>query len=154
MPRAERKYALDTNCFIRGFRSPEGVRELQQFHSLFAPFEYLSAVVAQELRAGTRSPAERRKTERHVLAPFERAGRVFAPTARAWHESGDLLSDLARREGMEPGRVSKAFGNDVLLALSCRESGIVLITQNVRDFTRIARLQPFEFVPPWPAPVR
>src|SRR2546421_2953558 len=39
-----------------------------------------------------------------------------------------------RREGPDLGRLSKAFGNDVLLALSCREAGIVLVTDNARDF--------------------
>ncbi len=152
MPRAERKYALDTNCFIHGFRTPAGVAELQQFHRLFAPFEYLSVVVAQELRAGTRTAADRRKLERHVLAPFVRTNRILTPSPRAWHDSGDLLSDLVRREGLELGRVPKAFANDVLLALSCRESGVALVTEHTRDFARIAKLAPFDFVAPWPTP--
>jgi predicted nucleic acid-binding protein len=152
MPRAERKYTLDTNCFIQGFRTPDGVAALQQFHRLFAPFEYLSVVVAQELRAGTRSVVERRKLERHVLAPYIRTGRVLTPSAQAWHDAGDVLSELVRREGLDLGRVSKAFGNDILLALSCREAGVVLVTANTRDFSRIARIAPFDFVSPWPTP--
>ncbi|MBA2626722.1 MAG: type II toxin-antitoxin system VapC family toxin [Gemmatimonadales bacterium] len=152
MARAERKYALDTNCFIQGFRTAAGVAALQQFHRLFAPFEYLSVVVAQELRAGVHSAADRRKLERHVLAPFVRTGRVLTPSAQAWHDSGSLLGDLVRRDGLELGRVSKAFGNDILLALSCREAGVVLVTENTRDFARIAKLAPFEFVTPWPTP--
>lgn len=84
--------------------------------------------------------------ERHVLSVFERSGRTFAPSAGAWHRSGDLLSDLARREGLEIGRVSKSFANDVLLALSCREEGCVLVTANVRDFQRIRRHVPFDFL--------
>jgi len=48
--------------------------------------------------------------------------------------------------------VSKSFGNDVLLALSCREAGLVLVTDNRRDFERIARVAPFDFVDPWPMP--
>ena len=152
MARTERKYALDTNCFIDGLRTAAGVAELQQFHRLFAPFEYLSVIVAQELRAGARTAAERRKLERHVLAPFVRTGRVLTPSTQAWHDSGDLLGELMRREGLELGRTTKAFGNDILLALSCRESGVVLVTENTRDFTRIAKLAPFEFVAPWPTP--
>ena len=52
--RSERTYALYTNLFVRGFRDPVVNLELQQCHRGFAPFEYFSAVVAQELRAGTR----------------------------------------------------------------------------------------------------
>jgi predicted nucleic acid-binding protein len=61
---------------------------------------------------------------------------------------------MVRREGLEVTRASKAFANDVLLALSCRESGCVLVTENERDFGRIRRFVDFEYVPAWPiAPV-
>jgi predicted nucleic acid-binding protein len=151
---AERKYVLDTNLFIRAFRDPAANAALQWFHQLFAPFEYLSAVVAQELRAGARSLADRRTLERHVLDLYIRRGRLVTPSAQAWEDSGDLLATLARDEGLELARVSKASGNDVLLALSCREAGLVLVTENERDFARIARLAPFTFVEPWPVPAR
>jgi len=57
---------------------------------------------------------------------------------------------MARDEGLEIARVSKAFANDVLLALSCRESGCVLVTDNDRDFSRIRRFTQFDFMKPWP----
>jgi predicted nucleic acid-binding protein len=74
------------------------------------------------------------------------------PSAHAWEDSGDVLAELSRREGLDLSRLSKAFGNDVLLALSCREAGIVLVTDNGHDFARIASVVAFEFVKPWPAP--
>lgn len=150
--RSERRYVLDTNLFIRAFRDPAANEELQRFHQLFAPFEFLSAVVAQELRAGARSTPARRLLERQVLEPFVRRDRVVTPSARAWHESGDLLADMAVDEGLDVSRVSKAFGNDVLLALSCREAGVVVVTDNERDFERIRRRVRFAFVGPWPSP--
>ena len=151
-PAIERKFLLDTNLFIQGFRDPHANASLARFHQLFAPFEYLSAVVAQELRAGARSHNDRRLLERHVLGLYRRRGRLVTPSARAWEESGDVLAELARREGLDLSRLSKAFGNDVLLALSCREAGIVLVTDNARDFQRIGRVLAFEFVKPWPTP--
>ncbi|MGH7498531.1 MAG: type II toxin-antitoxin system VapC family toxin [Gemmatimonadales bacterium] len=151
-PAVERKYVLDTNLFIQAFRDTAANAELQRFHQLFAPFEYLSAVVAQELRAGARSPTDRRQLERSVLELYARRGRVVTPSTQAWHDSGDLFAELARREGRAIGRLSKAFGNDVLLALSCREQGLVLITDNRRDFERIGRVVPFQFVDRWPSP--
>jgi len=146
-----RKYVLDTQIFIDAFRDPMANETLQRFHRAFAPFEYLSVVVAQELRAGVTQERDRKVLERNVLDVFERAGRTFAPTASAWHRSGDLLSDMARKEGLEIGRVSKSLANDVLLALSCREAGCVLVTGNERDFHRIRRYVSFEYVKPWPA---
>jgi predicted nucleic acid-binding protein len=151
-PAAERKYVLDTNLFIQAFGDQGANAELHRFHEVFAPFEYLSAVVAQELRAGARSAAARRLLERHVLDVFARRDRVVTPSSRAWHDSGNLLAALARDEGRDVSRLSKAFGNDVLLALSCREAGVVLVTDNLRDFERIQRLAAFHFVGPWPLP--
>jgi predicted nucleic acid-binding protein len=151
-PAIERKVLLDTNLFIQGFRDQEANASLQRFHQLFAPFEYLSAVVAQELRAGARSQHDRRLLERHILSLYRRRGRLVTPSAQAWEGSGDVLAELGRREGLNLSRLSKAFGNDVLLALSCREAGIVLVTDNAHDFERIARVVAFDFVKPWPAP--
>jgi predicted nucleic acid-binding protein len=151
-PAVERKYVLDTNLFIRAFREEGANAELQRFHRLFAPFEYLSAVVAQELRAGAHSAVARRRLERNVLDLYARRGRVVTPSTQAWHDSGDLLAELARRDGLEVGRLSEAFGNDVLLALSCREEGLVLVTDNRRDFERIERQAPFSFMDRWPSP--
>lgn len=148
-----RKYVLDTQLFIDAFRDPIANEVLQRFHRAFAPFEYLSVVVAQELRAGVGRKRDRKALERNVLSVFERSGRTFAPSASAWHRSGDLLSDLTRKEGLEMGRVSKSFANDVLLALSCREAGCVLVTENERDFQRIRRHVSFDYVRPWPGGV-
>jgi predicted nucleic acid-binding protein len=148
--RATPKYVLDTQLFIDAFRDSAANETLQRFHRAFAPFEHLSVVVAQELRAGVTRTEDRKMLERYVLAVFERAGRTVAPSTGAWHCSGDLLSDMARRDGLEVGRVSKSFANDILLALSCREAGCVLVTDNERDFARIRRYVPFDFVTPWP----
>jgi predicted nucleic acid-binding protein len=131
--RAETKYVLDTNLFIDAFRDQSTNIELQGFHEAFAPFEYLSSVVVQELRAGARSGEDLRKLER---------------------KSGDVLARLAQTERLNLGSVTKAFGNDILLALSCREVGMTLVTRNTRDFARIQRVVPFRFVAPWPPPAR
>jgi predicted nucleic acid-binding protein len=148
--RRPRKYVLDTQLYISGFRDQAANEALQLFHRLFAPSEYLSAVVAQELRAGIQRPRDLRALDRHVLRVYERAARTITPSASAWHRSGDVLAQMARKEGLEVARVSKAFANDVLLAVSCREAGCVLITDNLRDFRRIRRFVDFEFVKPWP----
>jgi predicted nucleic acid-binding protein len=108
--------------------------------------------VAQELRAGVRTPTDRRLLERHVLSPFQRTGRLLTPSGPAWEESGDVLAALRRTEGLELARLTKSFGNDLLLALSCRDEGVVLVTDNQRDFARIAKHVALTFVPPWPSP--
>ena len=154
MIRAEARYVLDTNLFIEAFRDQSANVALQRFHEGFAPFEYLSAVVVQELRAGTRSRADLRKLDRNVLDPFIDIGRLVTPSFRAWQMSGDVLARLAQSERRNLGTVTKAFGNDILLALSCREAGLTLVTHNTHDFARIQRVVPFRFVAPWPTPAR
>ena len=150
MTRASRKYVLDTQLFINAFRDPVVNEELQQFHRALSPFEHFSVIVAQELRAGVQRPRDRKALERNVLKVFQRANRTITPSADAWHRSGDLLAEMARQEGLAIAGVSKAFANDVLLALSCREAGCVLVTDNERDFQRIRRVVQFDFTKPWP----
>lgn len=110
--------------------------------------EFLSSVVALELRAGA-PPTAVTKLARETFAPFEARGRVFAPSSATWKRAGAAIADL-HREGVRLSEMTRAFYNDVLLAASCREHGITLVTRNVRDFTRIQRVLPFEFVPAWP----
>jgi predicted nucleic acid-binding protein len=148
--RASRKYVLDTQLFINAFRDPVANEALLQFHRAFSPFEHFSVIVAQELRAGVHRPQDRKALERNVVKVFQRANRTITPSADVWHRSGDLLAEMARQEGLEIARISKAFANDVLLALSCREAGCVLVTDNERDFQRIRRFVPFDFIKPWP----
>lgn len=150
MTRRARKYVLDTQIFIHAFRDPVANEALLRFHRAFSPFEHLSVIVAQELRAGVTQPGDRKTLERNVLAIFKRAGRMITPSADAWHRSGDVLAQMASNEGLEIARVSKAFANDVLLALSCRETGCVLVTDNERDFRRIRRFVQFDFMKAWP----
>ena len=145
-----RKYVLDTQLFINAFRDATANEALQRFHRAFSPFEQLSVIVAQELRAGVKQPRDRKALERNVLGVYQRASRTITPSADAWHRSGDLLSEMAKQDGLQIARVSKAFANDVLLALSCRESGCVLVTDNERDFARIRRFVQFDFIRPWP----
>ncbi len=145
----ERRFTVDTNLYIDALRTEEGKTALNAFHAAYAPFEHLSAVVAQELRAGVRGAAGA-KLENAILAPFERRGRLVTPTYDAWKETGRVLAELVPANGWDS--VSRSFVNDVLLAMSCRESGIVLVTKNVADFTRIAAVRSFDFVRPWPMP--
>ena len=147
----ERRYALDTNVFIHATRDLDWQEQLVGFQTAFAPFEWLSAVVAQELLAGARGTSAK-VIERTIIEPFERRGRIIVPSYSAWKETGAVLASLVMSNKARWDAVSRSFVNDVLLAMSCRESGVVLVTQNVKDFERIAEVRAFDFVPPWPVP--
>jgi predicted nucleic acid-binding protein len=144
------KFALDTNVFVDAFRDEAFAAGLSTFLERALPTTFLSAVVVQELSAGARAPEHVRELEVGVFEPFERRNRVFAPSATAFRQSGRLLAALAEREGWEAVLSNPSLGNDALLAASCREQGITLITRD-RDFDRF---QPFlgkwRHVGPWP----
>ena len=131
------KYALDTNVFIDAMRNPADRDRIVDFHARHVASEYLSAVVAMELRAGARTPRAATDLERHILSRFEVRGRVFAPTYAAFELAGRILSTLRD--------YSASLRSDALIAASCRESGITLVTKNSRDFARIRKVMPFQF---------
>jgi len=60
------------------------------------------------------------------------------------------MADLIERRRLSPGRVPRSFLNDVLLAVSCREAGLTLVTNNTADFELIAEVEAVRFGLPWP----
>jgi predicted nucleic acid-binding protein len=76
--------------------------------------------------------------QRGVFEPFERRRRVFTPSSAAFAESGRVLAAVAAREGWRLLDDQPSLPNDALIAASCREQGITLITKD-GDFKRLAR---------------
>lgn len=145
------KYALDTNVFVDAFKGDEAAAELDAFFRRALVVTYLSAVVVQELRAGARTRSAARTLERAIFAPFERRGRVVAPSATAFKQSGQVLAALMAKHGPDVVRGNRSLANDTLLAASCREHGLTLIS-NDDDFERIRPVLPgLKWVRPWPA---
>jgi predicted nucleic acid-binding protein len=143
-------YALDTNIFIDGFRSDEAQAEVFAFLNRVLPFTFLSAVVMQELAAGARTARAARDVEQQVFEPFERRRRVFAPSSAAFAESGRVIATVAAREGWGLLDDNPSLLNDALLAVSCREQGITLVTRD-GDFKRLSPLvKGFQYAAPWP----
>jgi predicted nucleic acid-binding protein len=144
------KYALDTNILIDSFRDRTAEAAFLAFLERALPVTFMSAVVMQELAAGARTREQARELERSVFKPFERRGRVFAPTTAAFVNSGRLLAAVADREGWNAIYENPSLLNDALLAASCRERGITLIT-NDGDFGRFLQfLGGWRYVTPWP----
>jgi predicted nucleic acid-binding protein len=142
-----RRYVIDTQLYIDALRDDAARTALREFQIRNTPFLHLSAVVAQELRAGVRGGAAK-QLEQNLLAPYERRGRLIAPSHAAWKDAGRVLSELIAPAGWRS--VTRSFVNDVLLAVSCREAGAVVVTANVCDFARIATVLRFDFIEAWP----
>jgi predicted nucleic acid-binding protein len=136
-------FALDTNVYILALRDPAGVAALKRFHLNFGTRTRLHGVVALELRAGVRSQAHARALE-SLIEPYEERELVVVPTFQAYVHAGRALSALAAHEGWQAGDSSALA--DAVLAASCREEKITLVTANVRHFAALQRhLRGFRF---------
>jgi predicted nucleic acid-binding protein len=147
-----RKFVLDTNCFVDASGSDAHAAAFAEFCAWAAPGLYLSTVVAAELRAGASSDEDRKILEEQVLSPYLRRGRVLNPSPVAWEALGTTLARLAQDEGLVLRDVRRSFVFDILIARSCREMGATLVSANTADLSRIAKVFPFDFVPPYPSP--
>jgi predicted nucleic acid-binding protein len=125
---------------------------MERFTTAYLPHIHLHAVVAQEMLAGVANRRREKLVERSLIAPFERRGRIVTPSFGAWKTAGLILSKLVQKRAISPGGFKRSFVNDCILAASCRETGITLITNNRDDFDLIREVLPFELVTPWPIP--
>jgi predicted nucleic acid-binding protein len=115
------KHLIDTDLYIDLIQSDITLPLIREIYDKDTPGIYFSSVVAQELLAGARSPAGRRRVE-ILYRPFERVGRVVTPSHSQWKDAGGIL---ARVLDDRPDLKTKvpALVNDCLLALSARSLG-------------------------------
>ena len=146
-----KRYILDTNLYIEAARNRDRAEELARFVSNHLPFLHLHAVVAQELLAGAVDAGRVRLVERGLIRPFEQRARLVTPSFGTWKRAGSIMARLVQTKQISPGGFGRSFVNDCLLAASCREGGLTLITRNTRDFELIRGVEVFEVVAPWPA---
>jgi predicted nucleic acid-binding protein len=75
---------------------------------------------------------------------------VFAPSVGAFVESGRVLAAVAAREGWQLLDENPSLLNDALIAASCHEQGITLVTKD-GDFRRfVPFLKGWRYIAPWP----
>jgi predicted nucleic acid-binding protein len=137
-------YALDSNVYIRAQRSPERMAALRRFSLRAGLRVRMHAVVAMELRAGTRSERQAREV-RDLFDAYAERDRVIVPTAAAYLEAGRVLAAL-RSAGYGGAAQAPELCNDAVLAASCREDGSLLVTSDYSDFAAIQKhLRGFRF---------
>jgi len=67
---------------------------------------------------------------------------ILTPTEKNWLESGELLSKMCRENGFMPDKL-RNLHFDVLIALTARNHGAIVITSNKADFELIRRYRNF-----------
>jgi predicted nucleic acid-binding protein len=138
------KHLIDTDLYIDLIQSGTTLPLIRELYDKDAPGIYFSSIVAQELLAGARSPAGRRRVE-ILFRPFEKVGRVVTPSHNLWKDTGGILAKILQDR---PSLKSKlpALVNDCLLALSARSLGATLYTRNRDDFMLLRSIRSFALV--------
>ena len=144
------RFLLDTNVYIRAWRSSEAAEQLDRFSRRYVAATHLSSVVFHELLLGANNPAMARDLVSRLAGPFTRTKRLVVPSHGAWRRAAEIVAQMAWDDGLNRSTLPRGFVNDVLIAASCRENGLTLITENMRDFQRIRQRMPFEYVTSWP----
>lgn len=140
------KVIFDTNIYIAWLKA--GFYEELILERSFV--RYMSTIVLMELRTGAFTKSSQRIIE-DIYLTFSRTGRLIAPTPTTFWEVGCLLQILQKDKGYE---LKKCYHlvNDALIALSSRQIGATVITQNENDFKQIQQIRDFKLmVVPSPA---
>ena len=126
-----RRVILDTNVYI-GFMN-DGLHE----GVVLGPgsLRYMSSVVWMELEAGATTKRAQQAVAR-LARTFAATNRLIAPSPAVWASAGPLLRRL-RGAGREVRRAS--FVNDVLIALTARDVGATVVTNDASDYGSIEK---------------
>ena len=134
------KLILDTSIYIpfinQGIAHP--VLDLPRRQ----PLLYMSAVVVEELYAGALdAPSE--KLIYTLFDAFASLGRLITPDAADWQKTGKVVAKLGQKYGFERQFLSR-ITHDILIALTARRIGAMVVTGNTRDFIRIREFVDFK----------
>lgn len=138
------KHLIDTDLYIDLIQSGTTLPFIREIYGRDAPGIYFSSVVAQELLAGARTRAGRKRVE-ILFRPFERVGRVVTPTHSHWKDAGLIIAQVLRDRPDLRNKL-QALVNDCLLALSARSLGATLYTRNRDDFSVLQRQRSFSLI--------
>jgi predicted nucleic acid-binding protein len=120
---------FDTSVFIDHLRTG---RHQQRIDGVTGLVRTCSVVLA-ELWRGAAKPAER-----EFLRTLEKNHPILTPTEKNWIESGQLLGRMNADQGLTTEKL-RDLHFDVLIALTARSHGALVITSNRSDFEMINR---------------
>jgi predicted nucleic acid-binding protein len=126
---------FDTSILIDDLRTGRHQRRIETISGLIRN----SSVVLAELWRGATKPAER-----EFLRTLGRNHLILSPTEKNWLESGQSLAKIRTDHGFMPDKL-RGLHFDVLIALTARSHGALLITSNRDDFELINRYRKFQF---------
>lgn len=138
------KYLIDTDLYVELLRTGRYHDVIAEIYANETQKIYFSSVVAQELLSGVISERGKRNVEA-IIHPFEKVGRIVTPGHNIWKEVGKVLSTLRKNKPDLKTKLSQMV-NDVLIAMSARSIGAMVITLNYSDFEAIKSVRDFSFI--------
>jgi tRNA(fMet)-specific endonuclease VapC len=126
------RFLLDTNiCIYIHRRSPSSV--LERFRRLGAGEAVISAITYGELLCGAEKSSVRTKVVK-IIEEFTGTVQVLPLSADVAQTYGKVRATL-EKEGQVIG------GNDLWIASHAKTLGLILVTNNVREFDRVSGLR-------------
>lgn len=132
------KAVPDTSFLIEHFRkekTQEAFLNLNHYYHIA-----FSSVVLMELLAGAFDPRERK-----LIAQIERNFTVISVTEQQWYLCGEIMMKLRSDNKIDRERVKRLLP-DILIAISARGIGAILITKNEKDFKLIKEVYDFKYL--------
>ena len=99
-----------------------------------------SSVVLMELLSGAVDNKEQK-----LIEQIKNNFTVITVTEKQWYTSGKVMLKLRKDKKIDPLRI-KSLLADILIAVSVRDIGAVLITKNEKDFKLIREVLDFKYM--------
>lgn len=93
----------------------------------------LPALMSEKLPDTNSTNQEARRAVYDFTRWAHKVRRVVTPDAGSWERAGELLGEIRQREPHLRSKLPTVW-NDVLIALSARHVGAMVVTHNARDF--------------------
>lgn len=132
------KAILDTSFLVEHFRKGTVYGTFLNLNRLY--HITFSSVVLMELLSGAYDSKEQ-KLIKQIINNFT----VISVTERQWYIAGNIMMKLRKDKKVDPLRI-KSLIADILIAISARDIGAILVTKNERDFKLIREVSDFKYL--------
>lgn len=128
------KLIIDTNVFVSYLRA--GLHEKWIEGRIEETSRFLSSVVLFELSMGA-SDQKRLRVVKKLVQSFP-ADRIISPTHGIYRKAADIFRELFGNNSASWPQDRLGPVNDILIAATAFRMGATVITENEKDFSRIA----------------
>ncbi|MDO9288698.1 MAG: PIN domain-containing protein [Thermodesulfovibrionales bacterium] len=132
------KAVLDTSFLAEHFRKNTVYDTFINLNRLY--HITFSSVVLMELLSGAYDAKEQK-----LIEQIKNNFTVISITERQWYVAGNIMLKLRKGKKVDPLRI-KSLLADILIAISARDIGAVLITRNEKDFKLIQEALDFKYL--------